>query len=537
MVRRSFRVRMSDGIELATDVYLPSAEGRYPVLLMMTPYGKGNLQVLADILVQSGYAVLVQDVRGRYDSAGEYHPIKQEQSDAPETIDWVSGQPWYDPDCGMGVVGISYLSTVGLICAAKRPGHIRVLLNIGGFADTYRISHRGGALVLHHMLPWSIITSYSPQPSLQDIDWDGVYRTLPLCEAAGAAGFDNQLWRGWMESDLRHDRWQQHDVSDLLDDIDVPILHISGWYDLCLGETLALYRHFAERACSPQHLIIGPWSHNGVLSGPEELSGVNFGPESRPGVPKRIISWFDRWLKGAEPSADLTCDQKPVAVFITGENRWLSDRSWPVSDVQQKEIYLADGSLSWDMPPVGGCGSYTYDPQNPPPTRGGAVWEFPAAELNPGPADQSELHDRDDLLVFASDPVSEPMTIAGPVSCELFACTDAETTDFVVKLLDIHPDGTARLICDGIVRGHLREDPSISTPLKPGQVHRFCIDMWSAGHTFNCGHRLGVEISGSSFPKWDRNLNSLSADRPTKARQKVYWGPGEASRLHLRVVK
>jgi len=171
MIKTLEWVKMNDGVSLATDVYLPDETGSYPVLLICTPYGRVNKKAFADLFVPAGYGLVAQDVRGRYDSEGDYDPINQEKTDAPATVDWIAQQPWYNETCGIGVVGFSYLAAVGLICAARRPEAVRTVLNVGGFADTYNLSHRGGAMVLHHLLPWSIITSYSPQPSLRGIDW------------------------------------------------------------------------------------------------------------------------------------------------------------------------------------------------------------------------------------------------------------------------------------------------------------------------------------------------------------------------------
>lgn len=542
MIKKTVSISMGDGVNLATDVYLPDEDGKYPALLIFTPYGRKNKKIFADMLVPQKYALVVQDVRGRYDSGGQYEPICQERTDAPETIDWIAGQPWYDDNCGMGVIGISYLAAVGLICAAKRPEHIRTMTNVGGFADTYDISHRGGALVLHHLLPWSILTSFSPQPDLQDINWNEVYCTLPLEEAAEAAGFDNTLWRSWSQSSVRDVKWESMSLVDLLPDVDIPILHATGWYDLCLGTTLSLYDYFSRNSDKPQHLFVGPWTHNGVLMGPEQLHGVEFGPESRPNVPEHIGKWFARWLKEgptaekAAASMELTADDNPVAVFMTDENKWVKDQCWPPRGTETVEYYLHGDSLTEDVPSDEGSRSYTHDPDQPLLSEGGAVWEFPIANLNPGPADQSNLYTRDDILLFTSEQLSEEISICGPVQCVLHAATDGRTTDFVAKLVDIDGNGAARYVCDGIVRAHLRNDDSKVQPVQPGRTYKYEIDMLSAAHTFAEGHRVGLEISSSNFPKWDRNLNSLDGKK-RQAQQAVFWGKDDSSKICLPVVK
>ncbi len=389
-------------------------------------------------------------------------------------------------------------------------------------------------MVLHHLLPWSIITSFSPQPSLDGIDWATVYRTLPLREAAARAGYDNELWRHCADHPRKDATWTPTDLDDLLARVDVPALHITGWYDLCQGTTLALYERFADECESPQQVIVGPWSHNGALRGPTDLSGVDFGPHSRLDMPEEIGDFFDTYLgrKGAVEEGGPSEKQHRVRVFLTGENRWLAAGEWPPARAEPLELLLSDTGLSFQAPTESGAASYTYDPWQPTPTRGGTVWEFPVAGLEPGPADQSPLHTRADLLVFASAPLSEPVTAVGRVSCLLYAETDGETTDFVAKLLDIEPDGTARLICDGIVRAHLWADPSIVQPVQPGAVVQYEVEMWSAGHTFRPGHRIALEVASASFPKWDRNSNTLSGGLRT-ARQRVHWGGTHPSILRL----
>lgn len=524
-------VSMPDGVRLATDVYLPDNPGRYPALLLLTPYGRKNLRLLAEWFVPSGYAVVIQDVRGRYDSEGDFDPVHQEKTDGPLTVDWIGGQAWYEPEAGIGIVGISYLATVGFAVAAQRKA-VRAMINVGGLKGFYDISHRQGSLVLHHSLPWTIITSFSPQPSLKGPDWKAVYRTLPLTQAARAAGHDNPLWRAFSGAEAADPYWERLGVTEFLSDVDLPVLHVSGWYDLCLGSTLELYSHFAGRSSRPQHLVLGPWSHNGIFFGPTDLQGVDFGPDSRPGIGSHVVQWFDRWLKGTAAAGGhgtITDDERSVACFITGKNAWLHAPAWPPPAAGPLEILIA-GPDALVGPGHGGTiaadyREYVYDPDDPAPTLGGAVWEFPDAGLQPGPADQTPLHRRGDVFVFSTPPLARELVTAGPVSCRLFVETSAPVTDFTAKLLDMGIDGTSRWIADGIVRGHF----------SPGRLTEIRIDLWAAGHAFREGHRVGLEVSSSSFPKWDRGLNTLTGC-PERAIQRIRWGGSCPSGLLVHVV-
>lgn len=521
---------MPDGCRLATDVYLP-APGRHPVLLAMTPYGRVNKRTLAAWLVDAGYAVVIQDVRGRYDSEGEFDPIHQEKSDGPVTVDWITGQDWYDRSAGIGILGISYLATVGLAAAAQRPAAVKAMVNIGGLKGFYDVSHRGGALVLHHSLPWTIITGYSPQPSLKHIDWPQVYRTLPLEAAAEAAGFPVPLWRDWAGHRCKDEFWARRGVEEFLPEVDIPILHLSGWYDMCLGATLELYDYFRYRARAPQSLVVGPWTHNTVLVGPDSLHEVDFGTEARGGVVTRIARFLDQWLRpdGGRPGPD------PYArFFLTGENRWLESQTWPAT--RPLELYLDGGGLSRQRPARAGKRCFHSDPDHPVPTLGGTVWEFALAGLEPGPADQSSLVGRSDLLWFESGPLEHPLRILGRVKVELEAATDGDTTDFTAKLMDLGPDGTARWTADGVVRAHFRHGPERMVPVVPGRAEVYEIDLWACGHTFAPGHRVALEIASSSFPKYDRNPNCL-AGHERVATQTVYYGGPRPSRLCLPVLE
>lgn len=499
-------VEMDDGVELATDVYLPK-EDRSPALLIMTPYGKDQMETFARSFVENDYSLVIQDVRGRYDSEGSFDPINQEKTDGLETVDWIEEQDWYDPDTGIGVVGISYLSTCAFPAAAEKES-IKAMINVGGFSNTYDLTHRGGAKVLHHSLPWSIIISYSPQPDLSNIDWEEVYGTEPLKDAAKKAGYPNELWSTWCEHPLRDDYWEKLSVEEYLEDVDIPILHMSGWYDLCLGNTLDLYHYFEKRSSKPQHLLIGPWTHNGVFMGPTELHGLEFGEQSRPGTIQHVISWFDRWLKNRDMSKDaLSTDERPAKIFITGKNEWYQGTGWPPKDIEELPLYISKDGLSFDKEEDTTKLEISLDRDDPVPTIGGRVWEFPTADLNPGPAKQNDLHARDDILLFETDDLGNDITILGNVKCRLFVSLTDERTDITCKLLDIDEEGNKRIIAEGINRLDLSDDSNERKQIDKDKVIECEVDLWDIAHTFKEDHKIGLEISWSNFPNWDRILS------------------------------
>ncbi|MEW6723587.1 MAG: CocE/NonD family hydrolase [Bacillota bacterium] len=521
-------VAMSDGIQLATDVYLPG-DGSYPVVMAMTPYGRQQMRPLAQPVVSRGYALVVQDVRGRYDSEGEFNPIEQERQDGPETVAWLGQQPWFDAESGIGMLGLSYLGEVALLLAARCP-EVKAIIDVGAMADFWDVSHRGGALVLHHSLPWTIITSRSPQPSLRHQDWAQVYATRPLVEAASAAGHDNQRWRSWVEHEVKDAYWERWSIRADLPAVKVPILHFSGWYDICLGSTLDLYNSLSASAGQPHRLILGPWTHNGVLISKPELLGVDFGSESSSRAPERILAWFDYWLKG---EANGALSEPTVQAFLTGSNRWVSGSAWPLPNSSKRRFYLGDGSLMATPPGQDLRVSFVSDPAKPIPTIGGSVWEFQVAGLDPGPADQAVLSQRPDVVVFETETLDCNLDLVGPVRCTIFGELDTETADWVCRLVDVAPDGTRRWVADGIVRAHLHSGTAAIRPVSPGKVEEYQVDLWATGHTFRPGHRLALEVSGSSFPKWSLNLHSLDGADPVVARQTIHTGPEYPSYLEV----
>lgn len=518
---------MRDGCRLATDVYLPG-DGKYPVLLMMTPYGRKGMRVFGQMLEGSGYCLVVQDVRGRYDSEGEFDPIAQEKLDGPDTVSWMRQQDWFDAKKGIGVIGLSYLSEVGLALAARCP-EVRAMINVGGMAEFFDVSHRGGALVIHHSLPWTIITSFSPQPSLKGPDWQQAYATEPTDDAALAAGFDNKLWSEWARELTRNEYWQRWSVAADLPLVDIPILHFSGWYDICLGPTMDLYTYFAAHSSHKQQLYLGPWSHNGVVAGGTRLGDTDFGPHSASRAIERMLNWFDYWLKGDR--------QKPLAehdvnLFMTGENEWHGGDSWPPATGREVRFFLASSSRLLEQPGESGTSSFLHDPGNPVPTIGGSVWEFPVAGLNPGPADQGALVCRDDVIRFSTAVLTEPLRMAGPVTLELYGELDGETADWVARLVDVAPDGSRNWVADGILRAHYRNGEEQVYAVSPGVVEQYRINLWVVGHTFDAQHQLAVEVSGSSFPKWNLNRGYIKEGK-RQVRQTIHFGVDTPSAIRI----
>jgi len=509
---------VEQGVELKMSIFLPG-EGHFPVLLAMTPYSRQQLFGVAEFLAGNGYAVVLQDVRGRYDSGGHFAPVQQERKDGPITVDWIYSQPWCDSSRGIGIIGISYLSLTGLLAAKN--GGVKAMLNAGGLADSYGLTHRGGAVVFHHALPWSIIVGHSrTQPDLKGVNWDRVFRIENLEQADQVAGFPSQVWQEIAARPARDDFWEELSIWNDLEKVDMPILHYTGWYDICLGPTLELFSYFQDKSRFPQSLIIGPWSHGGTLRSPPGLAGVNFGEQSRSDIFSRSRQWFDHYLQEKENLEALSGGR--IKLFITGSNQWLSCDHWPPARGRETTLYLGSGGLSWAKEERSDAVGFDFDPADPVPTLGGGVWEFPDADLNPGPVDQSPISRRSDVVLFQTRPLKSDLTLAGPLQATIYGSVQGESGDWVLRLVDVDQEGKRRWVADGIIRGHFREGSSRIIPLRPDKIESFEIDLWAVGHTWKKGHCLGLEISGSSFPKWDLNRTGLARGEVRK--QKIYWG-------------
>jgi putative CocE/NonD family hydrolase len=449
--------------------------------------------------------------------------MEQERTDALDAVDWLTSRPWYDETAGVGVFGMSYLFPASLAAVARHSA-VATATNIAGFADLYSVTHHDDVGKTHHMLPWTVRRRH-PDADLESVDWATAFRTVPLTGAASEAGYPSDLWTEWCalsEEPSRRDAWS---LAGLLEDVTVPTLHIGGWYDLCLDSTLRVYERIKAAATAPQHLVLGPWRHNGFFGSETSLHGVEFGDESQPAVLAHVAAWFRRWLGGATDALDdtpLTTESKPVAAFATGANEWLQPGRWPPSDVERTTLYpTGTGSLARQKPDRDAEVTVPVDPGEPVPTAGGTV--FDTHNLSAGPADRSHLHDRDDVRTFVGARLAAPLTVAGPVDCELTVSTERAPAMLAVTLLDCWPDGAARVVADGVAR----VDPNDSAPSGTSE-RTVSVDCWVAAHEFATGHRVGLEVAGSDFPRFER-----LPPNGDPFEQRVHVGLDAASRLQL----
>ena len=557
------RVAMRDNVRLDTNVFYPAGSGRFPTVLVRTPYGKGaDLPAGYQSFINHGYAVVMQDVRGRYGSGGLFDVLNQEGPDGYDTLNWIAAQPWSDGKVGM--IGGSYLGIAQWRVALLNNPHLKAIFPVVSGSDEYldRYYSEGGAMKLGHRLLW-MSQNLTPAGTAKPKFSDYIYHLPPRTADRSAT----RRTLGFYQTILNHPTydsfWKNLSVRENIERVHVPVFSVGGWYDNFAESDLnafaALHKLYG-RLDDKHRIMIGPWAHN--MSTP--FPGVTYGDDSSSPIRSYQIEWFDHWLKGAPEDAlrfspekwhavRAEVDEAPVHIFVMGVNRWRDEPDWPLARARNTALYLAsesaanglsgDGLLQWKpdraRTPDASSDSFVYDPRNPVPTRGGAVCCDP--KIFPwGPIDQRPVEKRKDVLVYTSAPVKQDLEVTGPIRVVLYASTSALDTDFTAKLVDVFPNGEARNLTDGILRVRYREGLEKAELAEPGKVYPLVIDAGVTSNVFQAGHSIRVEISSSNFPRFDRNPNTgrAFADETTlkKAQQTVYHSRQYPSHLLLPVI-
>ncbi len=531
-IDKNLSARMRDGTLLATDVYRPAAEARYPTVLLRLPYSKevpALLFLSGDILriAQAGYAVVVQDCRGTFKSEGKFNPYFQEADDGADAIAWCVEQPWCDGS--VGTMGASYYGATQWLAATRQPPALKAMAPFITTDQYYeKWTCQGGAFQLGFMLQWAtstfavgevvrrlghgaataadLFTAFAHADAVAERYWH-----TPLTELPELADL-TPYFADWLAHPDYDDYWKAAAPCEHYSAITAPALNFGGWYDLFLGGTLANYVAMKERI--QQKLVIGPWVHgyNGGVY-PERNFGM-LAHDAVADVTAQQIRWFDRWLKGEDNGVE---QDKPVRLFIMGPDVWREEDDWPLPDTDWQQFYLHSdgrasvnaGTLSTEAPIEEPVDTYLYDPRNPAPTVGGATFLpglFIAA--NAGPRDQSGVEQRADVLCYSTAPLAHDTEVTGPVTLVLFIRSSALDTDFTGKLVDVYPDGRAMLLTDGILRARYRNGFERPELMRPGTVYRLELDLVATANVFRAGHRIRLEVSSSNFPRFDRNTNT-----------------------------
>lgn len=521
-------VPMRDGTILRADVYRPEEPGEYPVLLIRIPYDK----VLSENVVyahpswyaRQGYIVVCQDTRGRYQSEGEFYPFMYEAEDGYDTIEWCGK---LEGSTGkVGTFGASYGGATQLLAATQRPPSLGTMIPTVTASQYYEgWTYTGGAFSLGFTLSWAMSLGVNVAQRRGDnaaasrfaegfanalaIDW-----SLPLDTIPALASQDTPFFNDWIAHPTYDDYWKRWSIDEDYSRIEVPVLHVAGWYDIFLSGSVKNFVGMRagagnEHARANQRLLIGPWYHV-----PWRLLGGAEVDHASPNAFDALqIDWFDRHLK----SGSVAESEAPVRLYISREGLWRDFSDWPPVDAKPTEFFLhsrgransyfGDGSLSTDQPGDEIPDIYAYDPVGPMPGPGGHSCCF--EDVAPmGPVDQENREVNNGVLVYTSEPLAEPIWLIGDVTATIYAATTAVDTDYAVRLCVVDKGGVSTNIQEGIIRARYRESLSDPSLLEPNTIYRYEIEVGPVGVRLDTGERIRVQVTSTDFPQWDRNLNT-----------------------------
>lgn len=539
-------VPMRDGIKLFTTIHFPEGQGPFPVILVRNLYrGKGNVASQQEV-TERGIALVEQDVRGSGLSEGRWeNPWIQEADDGEDCLNWLVSQPWCNGRAAMR--GGSYLGATQWF-AAKSGNDALVAFSPGIAPCNYHESpkYQGGAFILQQNIVWALGNwrkNVEPE-NAQSVEIDILSNHLPLLDIDETAGLGEvPFWRKWLSHPCYDDYWREFDLASFADRIKAPAFVWSGWFDIYTQgalDSFMLMRQSAgsEEARSLTRCVIGPWAHS-EPAGEIPLGNGEFSRRKFVEEPEK--TFLEARLKGEVPPP-----VEPLLYFMLGKNEWRTAECWPPAGGCEQNFYLhsagaantrfGDGVLSTLPPEQEMPDCFISDPRNPVPTTGGHGICVPC-----GSHDQSGVEERSDVLVYTSEILSAPLTIAGRIFVCLYASSTAPDTDFTAKLVDVYPDGRAFNIANGILRARYRNSMEKAELLRPGEIAEYKIDLWSVANCFLPGHRIRLEIAGSDFPEFSRNNQtggSIAEDTELRiARQTVYHDKTHLSRLILPVLE
>jgi hypothetical protein len=524
-------MKTRDGVALRTDVYRPGGEGNFPVLLVRTPYNKDGFAAFGRRGAARGFMVVAQDVRGRYASEGEWYPFKHEIDDGYDAVEWAAALPHSNGKVGM--FSGSYVGATQMLAAIGRPPHLAGICPIVTASNYHENwTYQGGAFEQWFNESWTsglAQDTYSRWIKEQANATVGA-TVLPLKnfpvfnintpqDGASLTRSQAPYFLDWLDHPTYDSYWKQWSIEENYDKFQVPGLTIAAWYDLFQGGSLRNYMGLkahggSEAARNGQHLIVAVGGHAGWS---RKVGDVDFGPDAAFDENDYVLDWYDYLFLGKQ---NMFAGNKPVRIFVMGENKWRDEDSWPLERAISIKYFLAsgghansvagDGVFSSVAPPKSSPASDTfiYDPATPVPTVGGPLC-CDAVHLAPGPFDQKAVEARPDVLIYSTPPLESDTEVTGPVTLDLYAISSAVDTDFTAKLVDVWPNGFAQNLTEGILRASYRESTTAEPKLiVPGKVYEYKIDLWSTSNVFLKGHRIRLEVSSSNFPRFDRNLNT-----------------------------
>ncbi|RPJ57311.1 MAG: CocE/NonD family hydrolase [Acidobacteria bacterium] len=564
-INKDTMVPCRDGVKLATDVYLPKADGKIPLIVYRTPYGKELMELNGKYWARRGYACAIQDCRGRFKSEGNWVPFMHEAEDGHDTIEWLAGQPWCNGKVGM--IGGSYLGWVQWWAASQKPAHlVTIIPNVAPPDPHYNIPFEHGAFFLLGSIWWAQILESEATADLSgaklsevgESDYSKILTTLPVIDLDKVLmKKENRYWRDWIGHPDNGKFWEKANFLEKLKTVNIPVFHQSGWFDGDGIGTKLNYLKMRSFGHANQKMIVGPWGHTDTSS--RGMGDKDFGKDAAPDLQREYVQWFDFWLKGVKNGVDA---EPMVRLFAMGSNKWLTGNTYPLEQTEFRKLLLksggkantgkGDGRLVWSLPADSAeFDSYTYDPGDPTPdpsfypTRSQEERKKIVLSNEEEKKRQEAFHretvdKRTDILVYLTEPLEASLTFCGPLSAVLYASSSAADTDWFVTVSEEKADGKIFPLVHGKIRARYRNSMSKPEKLKPGEVVKYTLDLWHTGITIPKGDRLRVEVASALFPTFGRNLNTGGHNemetRFVKAEQKVFHSEKYPSHVLLPVI-
>lgn len=557
VIQRNVAVKMRDGVTLRANLMLPAAEGKFPVLVYRTPYGKDRAPETWTTFpkaVARGYAVVIQDVRGRYQSEGEFTPYQTEGRDGYDTIEWAAAQPWSNGS--VGTFGLSYPGAVQWLAAVENPPHLKAMVPAMTFSTPRNFFYSGGVFdgswldwIWFNIAPDIRKRKNLPGPQTRaevSAAWkqahERMQQFLPMGELPDLKDVA-PFYYEWLAHPPADSWWDWAELRGKCDRTHAAVLNISGWYDEAYGPDgattnfnglLAARRNEANPRTAT---IIGPWTHGELER--TYAGDRDFGKLAAVDYDEIILRWMDHYLKGIDNGVE---KQKPVRIFVMGDNTWRDEDAWPLARAKDTALLLlpdrqpATNTLSLSPMHCVKCeqfAEFVSDPANPVADPYDAF----------GARDYRSFVGRKDVLIFDSEPMTVDAEVTGPVRAEIYASADVRDFDLWVRLLDVSPDGTAyNLMSPGldVLRASYRNGSAQPEPLKPGEVARLNLDRLLTSNVFKTGHRIRVQVSGAFFPHFSRNLQTGKSEAKSSETRighiRIYNDTSHASRIVLPVI-
>ena len=572
---KSVPVEVRDGTLLRADVYRLDDNNRHPAILTRTPYHRQtsfDMSFLSYLdAVLAGYAIVIENQRGTYDSGGQSGlgdvSLTVEGPDGYDTVEWIASQKWCDGN--VGTCGGSYMGLNQWITARENPPHLKAMAPWISGSGGAEPSRNNGIVNLGVALNWLLrmaVEAIDRQEKLgRDVSSirallndavnspEVVYNYLPLKDVPHF-NFEGirEMWTSRILNSSRDTPEYFEQTRTPYEKVNVPCFHVSGWYDFYPSGTLGHFLNMQEKGGSAlarqsQHVLMGPWVHHGPTQW-GDAGTLGFG-SSATKVGSQLgeynLAFFNKYLRG------MKVDLPAIRYFVMGKNVWRTADTWPPPQTKWQRFFLhsrghansaaGDGLLSRDEPDAELFDSYIYNPHFPVLTTG-CRGHHQLARFAPSPQEQSPVERRDDVLCYTTPELKEDVEVTGPLKLHLFAASSARDTDFTAKLVDVYPDRSAyNVVCDGITRARYRKSLFKPELLTPGEINEYVINLEAVSQLFRKGHRIRIDVASSSFPEYDRNMNTGNDvgedERGISAKQSIYHQTGYTSYIDLPVIE